>query len=159
MDKSKDHHVILIIHGPNLNMLGKRETNIYGKSTLDEINADLIKAGESAGFSIETFQSNHEGAVVDKIQQAVDGYSGLIINPAAFTHTSIAIRDALLLLDIPIIELHIPNIYQREPFRHTSMISDVATAIISGFGAYGYLMSLEAMGRMICSDTPHRELQ
>jgi len=158
MDKSKDHHIILIIHGPNLNMLGKRETDIYGKSTLDEINAGLIKTGENAGLSIETFQSNHEGDVVEKIQQAVDGYSGLIINPAAFTHTSIAIRDALLLLDIPIIELHISNIYKREPFRHKSMISDVSTSIISGFGEYGYTMALEAIVRMIRNDTPHREL-
>ena len=158
MDKSKDHHIILIIHGPNLNMLGKRETDIYGKSTLDEINAGLIKTGENAGLSVETFQSNHEGTVVEKIQQAVDGYSGLIINPAAFTHTSIAIRDALLLLDIPIIELHISNIYKREPFRHTSMISDVSTSIISGFGEYGYTMALKAIVRMIRSDTPRREL-
>ena len=158
MDKSKDRHIILIIHGPNLNMLGKRETDIYGKSTLDEINTGLIKTGENAGFSVETFQSNHEGDVVEKIQQAVDGYSGLIINPAAFTHTSIAIRDALLLLDIPIIELHISNIYKREPFRHKSMISDVSTSIISGFGEYGYTMALEAMVRMIRNDTPRREL-
>lgn len=158
MDKSKDRHIILIIHGPNLNMLGKRETEIYGKSTLDEINTGLIKTGENAGLSIETFQSNHEGIIVEKIQQAVDGYSGLIINPAAFTHTSIAIRDALLLLDIPIIELHISNIYKREPFRHTSMISDVSTSIISGFGEYGYTMALEAIVRMIRNDTPHREL-
>ena len=158
MDKSKDSRKILVIHGPNLNMLGKREADIYGKSTLDEINADLIKTGENAGLSVETFQSNHEGAVVEKIQQAVDGYSGLIINPAAFTHTSIAIRDALLLLDIPIIELHISNIYKREPFRHTSMISDVATAIIAGFGAYGYTMALEAIIKMIRNDTPRREL-
>ena len=158
MDKSKDHPGILIIHGPNLNMLGKREAGIYGKSTLDEINADLIKTGANAGLSVEAFQSNHEGAVVEKIQQAVDGYSGLIINPAAFTHTSIAIRDALLLLYIPIIELHISNIYKREPFRHTSMISDVATAIIAGFGVNGYTMALEAIIRMIRSDTPRHEL-
>jgi len=158
MEKSKDRPRILAIHGPNLNMLGKREPDIYGKSTLDEINADLIKTGENAGLSVETFQSNHEGAVVDKIQQAFDGYSGLIINPAAFTHTSIAIRDALLLLDIPIIELHISNIYKREPFRHTSMISDVATAIIAGFGASGYTMALEAIIMMIRSDIPRHEL-
>ncbi len=158
MGKSNDRSKVLIIHGPNLNMLGKRETDIYGKSTLDEINADLIKTGENAGLSVEAFQSNHEGAIVEKIQQAVDGYSGLIINPAAFTHTSIAIRDALLLLDMPTIELHISNIYKREPFRHTSMISDVATAIIAGFGASGYTMALEAIIRMIRSDTPRREL-
>ncbi|MCP4367032.1 MAG: type II 3-dehydroquinate dehydratase [Deltaproteobacteria bacterium] len=157
MDKSKDHPNILIIHGPNLNMLGKREADIYGKSTLDEINADLIKTGKEYRLSVEVFQSNHEGTVVEKIQQAVDGCSGLIINPAAFTHTSIAIRDALLLLDIPIIELHISNIYKREPFRHKSMISDVATAIIAGFGAYGYKIALEAIIRMIRSDTLLRE--
>jgi 3-dehydroquinate dehydratase II len=149
MDKSKDRPRILIIHGPNLNMLGKREADIYGKSTLDEINTNLIKTGEIAGLLVETFQSNHEGAIVEKIQQTVDSYSGLIINPAAFTHTSIAIRDALLLLDIPIIELHISNIYKREPFRHTSMISDVATAIIAGFGAYGYTMALDAIAVII----------
>lgn len=159
MGKSKDRSIILVIHGPNLNMLGKRETDIYGKSTLDETNADLKKLGEKTGLFVETFQSNHEGVVVDKIQKAIDGYSGLIINPAAFTHTSIAIRDALLLLDIPIIELHISNIYKREPFRHTSMISDVATGIIAGFGASGYKMALEAIIRMIRSDTPRRELK
>ena len=158
MEKTENQPKVLVIHGPNLNMLGKRETDIYGKSTLNDINADLIKTGEDAGISVETFQSNHEGTVVEKIQQAIDGYSGLIINPAAFTHTSIAIRDALLLLDIPIIELHISNIYKREPFRHTSMISDVATAIIAGFGTYGYTMALEAIIRMIRNDSPHREL-
>jgi len=149
MEKSKDRPRILVIHGPNLNMLGKRETDIYGKSTIDEINADLIKTGENAGLLVETFQSNHEGAIVEKIQQAVENHSGLIINPAAFTHTSIAIRDALLLLDIPVIEVHISNIYKREPFRHTSMISDVATAIISGFGKHGYTMALKAISMMI----------
>lgn len=149
MGKSKDRSKILVIHGPNLNMLGKRETDIYGKSTLDEINADLKKMGEKAGLLVETFQSNHEGAVVEKIQQAVGKHSGLIINPAAFTHTSIAIRDALLLLEIPVIEVHISNIYKREPFRHTSMISDVATAIIAGFGAYGYTMALDAIAGII----------
>jgi 3-dehydroquinate dehydratase-2 len=159
MGKSKDRSKILVIHGPNLNMLGKRETDIYGKSTLDEINADLKKWGEENGLFVETFQSNHEGAIVEKIQQAIDGHSGLIINPAAFTHTSIAIRDALLLLDMPIIELHISNIYKREPFRHTSMISDVSTGIIAGFGANGYIMALEALIRMIGSDTPRRELK
>jgi len=149
MEKTKNQPIVLIINGPNLNMLGKRETDIYGTSTLDEINADLKKMGEKSGLLVETFQSNHEGAIVDKIQQAIDRYSGLIINPAAFTHTSIAIRDALLLLDIPIIEVHISNIYKREPFRHTSMISDVSTSIIAGFGAYSYTMALQAIARMI----------
>ena len=149
MEKSKDRSKILIIHGPNMNMLGKREADIYGKSTLGEINADLEKLGEKSGLLVETFQSNHEGAIVEKIQQAVKKHCGLIINPAAFTHTSIAIRDALLLLDIPIIEVHISNIYKREPFRHTSMISDVVTAIIAGFGAHGYAMALDAIAWII----------
>ncbi|MDY6791287.1 MAG: type II 3-dehydroquinate dehydratase [Thermodesulfobacteriota bacterium] len=149
MDKAKGRPKVLVVHGPNLNMLGIRETDIYGKSTLKEINADLEKLGETSGIVVETFQSNHEGAIVEKIQQAAGKNSGLIINPAAFTHTSIAIRDALLLLDIPIIEVHLSNIYNREPFRHTSMISDVSTSIIAGFGAYGYNMALEAIIRMI----------
>ena len=107
--------------------------------------------GKTSGFLVEAFQSNHEGAIVEKIQQAAVKNCGLIINPAAYTHTSIAIRDALLLLDFPIIEVHISNIYSREPFRHTSMISDVSTSIIAGFGAYGYTMALEAIIRMIQS--------
>jgi len=140
---------ILVIHGPNLNMLGTREPELYGKTTLDEINKNLKKVGESIGLSVETFQSNHEGDIVEKIQQAIDAYSGLIINPAAFTHTSVAIRDALLLLDIPIIEIHISNIEKREPFRQTSMIADISTARLSGFGAQGYSMALEAMAKII----------
>jgi 3-dehydroquinate dehydratase-2 len=140
---------ILVIHGPNLNMLGTRETELYGNTTLDEINKNLEKAGESKGLSVETFQSNHEGDIVQKIQQAIGAYSGLIINPAAYTHTSIALRDALLLLDIPIIEVHISNIYQREPFRQKSMIADISTAQLTGFGVQGYTMALEAMAVII----------
>jgi len=149
MDHSKDDLKVLVIHGPNLNMLGKREPEIYGKTTLDKINSDLKNLGEKLGISVETFQSNHEGAMVEKIQEAADTQKGIIINPAAYTHTSIAIRDALLLLHIPVIEIHISNIYKREPFRHTSVISDVATAQIAGFGVQGYRMALEALARMI----------
>ncbi len=142
---------ILIIHGPNLNMLGKREPEVYGTTTLKAINASLDKLGKKLGLLLETFQSNHEGAIVEKIQEAVGEQNGLIINPAALTHTSIAIRDALLLLDIPVIEVHLSNIYKREPFRHKSMISDVATAQITGFGIQGYTMALEALAGMIKS--------
>lgn len=142
---------ILIIHGPNLNMLGKREPEIYGTTTLKAINASLAELGKKLGLLLETFQSNHEGAIVEKIQEAVGEQNGLIINPAALTHTSIAIRDALLLLDIPVIEVHLSNIYKREPFRHKSMISDVATAQITGFGIQGYAMALEALAGMIKS--------
>lgn len=140
---------ILVIHGPNLNMLGTREPDLYGKTTLDEVNKNLKKVGETEGLSVETFQSNHEGDIVDKIQQAIGAYSGLIINPAAFTHTSIAIRDALLLLDMPIIEVHISNIEKREPFRRTSMIADICTDRLAGFGVKGYIMALKAMAKMI----------
>ena len=142
---------LLVIHGPNLNMLGKREPEIYGSTTLYEIDAKLKALGETSDIRVETFQSNHEGAIVDKIQEAVALQKGIIINPAAYTHTSIAIRDALLLLDIPIIEIHISNIYKRKSFRQTSMISDVATAQIVGFGVKGYSMALKALAGMIKS--------
>ena len=149
MNHSKDGLKVLVIHGPNLNMLGKREAEIYGKTTLDEINSDLEKLGTTLGIFVETFQSNHEGAIVEKIQEAVATQKGMIINPAAYTHTSIAIRDALLALDIPIIEIHISNIYKREPFRHKSLISDVVTAQIAGLGIKGYSIALKAMAEMI----------
>ena len=149
MKKSKTSPKILIIHGPNLNMIGKREPELYGKITLNKINAGLKKLGKTQGLSIETFQSNHEGEIVEKIQGAMGTCRGIIINPAAYTHTSIAIRDALLLLDIPIIEVHLSNIYKRESFRHTSMVADVATAQIAGLGADGYTMALEAIAKMI----------
>jgi 3-dehydroquinate dehydratase II len=152
MEQSKSKNNVLVIHGPNLNMLGKREPELYGNTTLDEINSTLEKLGEKLGLSVETFQSNHEGAIVDKIQEAVALQKGIIINPAAYTHTSIAIRDALLSLDIPIIEIHISNIYKREPFRRMSMIADVATAQIAGFGVKGYGMALKALAEMIQSD-------
>ncbi len=138
-------HKILVIHGPNLNMLGKREPEKYGTSTLDEINTLLTTHGSRTGIDVQTFQSNHEGSIVEKIQQARDVYNALIINPAAYTHTSIAIRDAVLLLDIPVVEIHLSNIYKRESFRHKSMLCDVVTGQIAGFGMYGYLMALDAI--------------
>ncbi|MFH1580863.1 MAG: type II 3-dehydroquinate dehydratase [Pseudomonadota bacterium] len=148
MKPSKKDRKIMVIHGPNLNMLGKREPDIYGKETLEEINSRLENLGEKLGINVETFQSNYEGKIIEKIQSTSGICNGLIINPAAFTHTSIAIRDALLLLDIPIIEIHLSNIYKREPFRRKSMIADVVTAQISGFGVQGYLMALKAIAKM-----------
>jgi 3-dehydroquinate dehydratase-2 len=130
-------------------MLGKREPDIYGKVTLDEIDSHLKERGRTLGLTVETFQSNREGAIVEKIQEAVGVWNGLIINPAAYTHTSIAIRDALLLLDIPIIEVHLSNVYKRESFRHKSMVADVATAQISGLGTNGYNLALEAIASMV----------
>ena len=140
---------ILVIHGPNLNMLGKREPDIYGQQTLDEIDDQLHKLGEKLGIDLETFQSNHEGEIVNRIQQALGTCNGILINPAAYTHTSIAIRDALSLLDIPIVEIHLSNIYKRESFRHNSLIADIAAARISGFGAQGYLLALEGLAALI----------
>jgi len=136
---------IIVIHGPNLNKLGKREPEIYGKETLDGINDKLIALGKKNGVDVQCFQSNHEGEIIDKIQAMGQNFSGLIINPAAFTHTSIAIRDALSMIDIPIIEVHISNIYKREPFRHTSMISGVVLGQIAGLGVQGYMMAMEVL--------------
>ena len=140
---------VLVIHGPNLNMLGRREPELYGETTLAEIDEALRELGSRLNIDVETFQSNHEGALVEKIQESVDHCSGVIVNPAAFTHTSVALRDALLLLDASIIEVHLSNIYAREPFRHKSLISDIATAQLTGFGKAGYYMALEAMARWI----------
>ena len=148
----KKHHKcphILVIHGPNLNMLGKREPETYGHTTLDEVNAELQIQGQSLGLTVETFQSNHEGEIIDRIQQAMGTCAGLIINPAAYTHTSIAIRDALLLLDVPIIEVHISDISKRESFRHTSMITDISAAQLMGHGVQGYSMALETIAKLI----------
>jgi len=136
---------ILVIHGPNLNMLGKREPDIYGAASLSDIDGSLMERAESLNIDLETFQSNHEGAIVEKIQAAMGNIDGLIINPAAYTHTSVAIRDAILLLDVPVIEVHLSNIYKRESFRHRSMIAGAASAQISGLGAYGYTAALEAL--------------
>lgn len=140
---------ILVIHGPNLNMLGQREPDIYGHQSLDEINARLLSLGENLGLEIETFQSNHEGEIVDRIQLAAGSCDGILINPAAYTHTSIAIRDALSLMDIPVVEIHLSNIYKREPFRHKSLIADIVAARISGFGAQGYLLALQGLAALI----------
>ncbi|WP_028314075.1 type II 3-dehydroquinate dehydratase [Desulfatibacillum aliphaticivorans] len=141
--------VILVLNGPNLNMLGKREPEVYGSTTLDEINEGLITQAEELGLEVQCFQSNSEGALVTKIQEAFQNVDGIIINPAAYTHTSVAIRDALLLHDVPIIELHLSNVYKREEFRHKSFVSGVATAQMAGFGAMGYNMALQAMADMV----------
>jgi 3-dehydroquinate dehydratase-2 len=141
---------VLVINGPNLNMLGKREPEIYGFQTLEDINADLIKLGKKIGLEVETYQSNHEGDIIEKIQNAKDIFSGLIINPAALTHSSIGIRDAILLLKMPVIEVHLSNVHKRETFRQKSMIADIVDARLMGFGPFGYLLALEAMNKMLC---------
>jgi len=135
---------ILVIHGPNLNLLGKREPDIYGKITIKQINKGLQKLAKKKGAKIDIFQSNHEGEIVDKIQKAKGKYASLLINPAAYTHTSVAIRDAILATDIPTVEVHLSNIYSREDFRHTSLVASVVKGQISGFGIDSYLYGLEA---------------
>ena len=148
---------IVIINGPNLNMLGKREPNIYGDTTLEQINAELYEIGKQKKVCVETFQSNHEGAIIDKIQGISGKCAGLIINPGAFTHTSIAIRDALLLIDVPIIEVHLSNIYKRATFRHKSVISDIAVGQITGFGVAGYFFALKTLISDISIRSDHNE--
>jgi 3-dehydroquinate dehydratase-2 len=145
---------ILVIHGPNLNMLGQREPETYGRTTLTDIDRELTELGRRWGLSVTSFQSNHEGAIVDTIQQAAERIAGLIINPAAYTHTSIAIRDALLLLRVPIIEVHISNVHRREPFRHHSFMADVSTGQIVGLGVNGYYLALRAMADLVGASRP-----
>lgn len=134
---------ILVLHGPNLNLLGTREPAVYGSTTLDQINAELAKIAADAGAELETFQSNHEGALIDRVQAArLDGTDFVIINPGAFTHTSVALRDAFAGVAIPFIEVHLSNVHRREPFRHHSYFSDLAEGVIVGLGADGYRLAL-----------------
>ena len=135
---------ILVIHGPNLNLLGTREPDVYGSVTIDDINRDLNKAAKSKGISLEIMQSNHEGDIVEKIGGSKGKFDAILINPAAYTHTSVAIRDAISAVNIPTIEIHLSNIYAREEFRHTSLIAPVAMGQVSGFGKMSYLLGLDA---------------
>ena len=140
---------IIILNGPNLNLLGEREKNQYGSFTLKEIENNCEEFANKNDISLTLFQSNIEGELVEKIQDSRNSEHGLIINAGGYTHTSVAIHDALKILKIPIIELHISNIYNREDFRHKSLISKVAKGIICGFGAYGYIMALKAMNKYL----------
>ena len=140
---------IIIINGPNLNLLGEREKEKYGSFSLEDIKTDCAKFAEKNELVVSFFQSNIEGEIVNKIQEARNKFQGLIINAGGYTHTSVAIHDALKILKIPIIELHITNIYNREDFRQKSLISEVANAVICGLGAKGYIASLEAMKNII----------
>lgn len=159
---------ILLINGPNLNLLGKREPHIYGATTLDEVEEHARRQAQALGASLETFQSNHEGAIVDRIHEAAgwgrsrdDGSGGgeaegrggrsrvsaIVINPGALTHTSVAVRDALLAADVPFVEVHVSNVHAREPFRKHSYLSDKAVAVICGLGVYGYTAAVEFVAR------------
>jgi 3-dehydroquinate dehydratase II len=136
---------ILVIHGPNLNLLGQREPDVYGAVTLDEINRTLKALAQEHSVELTTLQSNHEGDIVDAIGKATqDGFGAIVINPAGYTHTSVAIRDALASVKVPAVEVHLSNIYRREEFRHHSMVAPVAVGQVSGFGVQSYVLGLLA---------------
>ena len=143
---------ILVIHGPNLNMLGKRETGIYGETTLTDINEALKNLAKELAVDVTVFQSNTEGALIDRIHEAAGEYDAIVINPAGYTHTSVALRDALAAVDIPAIEVHISNVYKREEFRQHSYIFAVAVGQIAGFGVNSYLLGLMAAVDIIRSE-------
>lgn len=146
MSKNTLNRSVLVIQGPNLNLLGTREPEVYGNTSLDDIHQKLAKLAGAAGISLETFQSNHEGELIDRVQKAKKDEIGfIIINPGGFTHTSVALRDALAGVAIPFIEVHLSNIHQREEFRKHSYFSDLATGVICGLGAQGYELALSAI--------------
>ena len=140
---------ILVMHGPNLNLLGRRETDIYGTVTLDDINHKISDLAEELGVSVDFFQSNAEGELVTKMQEAIDTYAAVVINPGAYTHTSIALRDAIAGVNIPTVEVHLSNIHKREEFRKTSMLADVVAGQITGFNVDSYLLGLRAAAGII----------
>jgi len=136
---------ILVIHGPNLNLLGRREPEIYGTTSLEQINQDLMEYGRNHSVEVHFFQSNHEGELIERIQQAAEHYDGLVINPAGYTHTSVALRDALQSCSIPAVEVHLSNIHAREEFRRHSITAAACIGQISGFGANGYKLGIQAL--------------
>lgn len=140
---------MLVLHGPNLNLLGQREPDVYGVTTLADIERDLKTIAGELGLALETYQSNSEGDLVDRIQSARGTVDGILINPAAYTHTSIAIRDALLAVDLPVVEVHLSNVHRREEFRHHSLIAPVAVGQVLGFGAESYLLGLRALAGVL----------
>ena len=136
---------VLVVHGPNLNLLGTREPEVYGTATLAEIDRSLAAAAAPAGVALEFFQSNHEGEIVERIQQARDRVQGILINPAGLTHTSVVLRDALLGAGLPVVEVHLSNIHARESFRRSSLVSDVAVGVVCGFGPASYRLGLDGL--------------
>jgi 3-dehydroquinate dehydratase-2 len=145
---------LFVLNGPNLNLLGTREPEIYGHTTLADIEAAARTRAGTAGLGVDFRQTNHEGELVDWVQEARTKASGLILNAGAYTHTSVALHDALKALDIPVIEVHISNPYRREPFRHTSYVAPAATGVICGVGAQGYGLAVEALAALIAAKAP-----
>lgn len=142
---------IFVLNGPNLNRLGKREPGIYGSATLDDVAAMCREAGERLGLAVDFRQSNHEGVLVDWIHEAADGARGIALNAGAYTHTSIALHDAIRAVALPVVEVHLSNIHAREPFRHRSMIAPAAAGVIAGFGPRSYVLALEALAGLIAA--------
>jgi 3-dehydroquinate dehydratase-2 len=140
--------VILVLHGPNLNLLGTREPGVYGSLTMDEINARLLRLGADLGVEVRAAQSNHEGALIDALHDARHWAAGVIFNPGGYTHTSVALRDAIAAIGIPVIEVHLSNVYAREEFRHKSLVSAVCRGKISGLGWHSYALALRALVEM-----------
>lgn len=147
---------ILVIHGPNLNLLGSREPEVYGRTTLEEINRGLEEIAQELGITLRIFQSNCEGDLIDEIQRAAGDCEGILLNPAAYTHTSVAIRDALVAVGLPAIEVHLSNIYKRESFRQVSLIAPAIWAQICGLGPDGYYWGLRALAKKITDDKKGR---
>jgi len=151
---ASDRPVIVVIHGPNLNLLGTREPHIYGKTTLREVDDDLEARGDELGVEVVTFQSNHEGHLVDRVQQARGTAAGLIVNAGGLTHTSVSLRDAIAAVEIPTVEVHLSNLYQREEFRHRSYLAPVCLGQIAGLGAIGYRLALDALAKLVLHKRP-----